>query len=458
MSHGLMLCDIPFYSDLTKVNILAFLSSKMAVVDQIEKFETLLSIDQTYEFIIASSTLKNVEIAQKVHDIKNQYISKRIPLVIIGHTGSTWEDVGHVKGPYEQLEIVKYIIKKLGWTPTDLINKRVDPYIPIPISLFEISDTAIEDLYLASPKDDGTYVLAASKGNYIKELKRHWEGIKAPYLYISSQKRITAISELNNQAIKATQDAINSNDEVRQHKVVDTNMEVLAEQMEDHESFDKLPEEIKEKIGLLSKETNHLVDKVIMKSPIMINELVKLFRNNEKGYLQQLSFLSIFVTLEMIRNESWFSEQIAEKVRYIHFFNNLVLIPVIKKYPDLPKIQSMMKHKLSLAPKEKEVIKWHPKIMASLVIKIPGLPLGLDQIIMQHHGNPHGDVDSPDLFEDISLLAKYVFISEHFVEQILCAEAPINNSLRDNIIRDFENKIKRRSYLKLVEHLKLISF
>ena len=364
--------------------------------------------------------------------------------------------MGHIKSPFDQIEIIKYIVKTLGWTPNDLIHKRVDPYIPVPLTLFRLTDNAIEDLYLLSPKGEGNYVLVAKKGDYIREIRKHWERIKANNLYINSQKRITAVNELNSQAIKATQEAIKSNNVALQNQVADTNMEIIADQMEDLEFFEKLPEELKEKVGILSKETNLLIDKVIHKSPVMINELIKLFRSNDKGYIQQLSFLSTYFTLHMIKNESWFNDMIAEKVRYIHFFNNLVLIPLLKKYPELPKLQNLMKNKFALSNKEKEVIKWHPKIMASMIIKIPGLPLGLDQIIMQHHGNPHGDLDALDLFEDISLLAKYVFLSELFAEQILNSEMPIAEELKNNIIKDFELKIKRRSYVKIIEHLKTI--
>ena len=75
-----MLCDIPFYSDLTRVNIQAFLSSKLAIVDNFEKLETLLSIDQTYEFIIAFATIKNIDVTKKIYELK---VSTYVPSIKI---------------------------------------------------------------------------------------------------------------------------------------------------------------------------------------------------------------------------------------------------------------------------------------------------------------------------------------------------------------------------------------
>ncbi|MDH4467115.1 MAG: hypothetical protein QE271_03585 [Bacteriovoracaceae bacterium] len=453
MSHGIMVCDVPFYRDLTKVNVHAFLACKLVCIEKLEKLSTVLEIDQSYEFLISVTTLNNRDITNDVIKIKNSLLPKA-PLIFLGHWDNPQAEIGHIKSPFDQIEMIKFIIKKLGWAPSDLVGRKLDSFIPIPISLIENTNTAMEDLFFYPQDQPDKLVAGASKGDNIADLKTQWKKIKIETFYIQATKRLTVVGIINAQAIKNTSDAIKSNDVNLQQKTVAQNMSVLSETLSDSDFFNKLPEDLKEQTGELAKETNELLEKTLNKMSPMINGLIQSFRSNEKGHVQQLSFLSMHITTQMIQNESWYTLAVAEKVRYIHFFNNLMLIPIVNKYPNIAKEKILTATHPDLTQKEKDMIRWHPKIIGSMVGDMPGLPLGLDQIIMQHHGNPHGDSTSTELFEDISLLAKVIFISESFCELLLSAEFPISESVKTGIISKLEEKIKRRSFAKLIENLK----
>ncbi|MDH4468842.1 MAG: hypothetical protein QE271_12355 [Bacteriovoracaceae bacterium] len=459
MSHGIMVCDVPLYRDLTKVNVIAYLASKLVCVEKIEKLDMLLQLDQTYEFVITLAALDKVDVTKQVIAIKDQYLPN-VPLVIIGHSADLINKLGNVLSPFDQISIVKFIANQLGWTPTDLMNKRIDQYIPIPVALIQYSPTALEDIYIKPKGQSDEYVLAVKSGDSFEIMKKNWLEMNLENVYISSIKRVTVITEITRLAVKKTREAIGSDSESMQLKVVGDNREILSESFSDLAQFEKLPVEIKAEMGVLAQETTVLINKILSRTSKVVNpalnDLVNTFKSEEKSYIPQLSFLSMYISLQLIKDEIWFHETVGEKIRYLHFFNNLGILPIYKKYPEFPKDKNILKYYQNLNAKEKELYRWHPKIISSLMAKIPGIPLGLDQLILQHHGNTTGDFDLSLIHEDVSLLAKYCYISELFAEFLLDSSSSIDEILKFEAIKYIRNRVTLRSYLKIVDGLEKI--
>jgi len=459
MSHGIMVCDVPLYRDITKVNIHAYPASKLVCVDSVEKLELLAGIDQTYEFIITLAVLDKKDITERVIKIKEKFLPS-VPLVIIGHHNTVKTNVGNVLSAYDQLSIVKYIIKQLNWTATDLMNRRIDDFIPVPLSLIAHSPHAIEDLYINPKTQIDEYTLAAKKGDLLKEMIKSWKEMDIYCVYISSKKRLTAISEVTKFAIEGSNIAIESNDEQMEKDAVNQNMEVFSETFSDLNQFEKLSEGAREQVGVLVQKTTILIGKILNRKGTVLNpnlkELINTFNKEDQSYIPQLSFLSMYISIQMMRSESWFNEAVEEKVRYLHFFNNLALFPLYKKHPNFPKTKNISLHYHNLSMKEQELYDWHPKISSNLMSSIPGVPLGLDQLILQHHGTINGDCKSSNINDEISLLSKYCCVAELFAEHILDSEGPLNQKLKEEIIEKMKKQITLRSYLKLMSLLEEI--
>lgn len=460
MAHGIMICDVPIIRDLTKVNVQAYLASKLVWVDSLAKFELLTSLDQTYEFVITVAVLEKTEITDKVIAIKNKNLPK-VPLVIIGHYEKKSENIGVVPSGYDQAEIIKFIIKQLKWTPTEYAQRKIDDYIPIPLNLIKFSTHAIEDLFLPRPESElNEYVLAASKGEDLHDLIKTWIKLEVTSLYVSKEKRLSAASAITKIVIDETDVALKSNDENLQQVTLSKNTTYFAEIFEDPKQFDNISLEVKEQISELAQKTNLLINKVLVgltqKPNVTLNALITSFRSHEQSYIPQLSFLSTYVSLQMMKSESWFNEQIEEKVRYLHFFNNLIIVSFYKIYPQFPKDQNIFYHYPKFTDKEKELYRWHPKISANMVASLTGMPVGLDQLILQHHGNINGDLQNTILHDDLSILAKYCFIAEQFSEYVLDVELPMSKQNFSDIIEKIKKKITLRSYVKIISELEKI--
>lgn len=460
MAHGIMICDVPLYRDLTKVNVHAYLASKLVWVDSLEKFELLISLDQTYEFIITLSVLGKADITERVIGLREKYIP-RAPLIVIGHHDSKQTNIGSIQSPYDQKAIIKYIVTELKWTTTEYNSRNVDDYIPIPLTLIKYSTHAIEDLYLIKPDNKlNEYVLAASKGEDLTDLMKNWVKLEIVNLFVSKDKRLAAAAEITKHTIAATENAIASKDNSVMAKAHIQNAEFFADILNDPKQFGLLPLEAKQEISVLAQKTNGLIATMlnsVANSPNpTLSALLNAFKSQDQSYIPQFSFLSTYVCLQMIRKESWFNAAVEEKVRYIHFFNNLALVTLYKKYPAFPKEKNIYQHNANFGEREKEIYRWHARVSSNLISNIPGLPVGVDQIVLQHHGNIFGDYQNTNLHEDLSLLAKYCFISELFTEYFLDANLPANKINKAEIIQKVREKITFRSYLKIINTLENI--
>lgn len=459
MSQGIMICDIALYRDLTKVNINAFLASKLNWVDSIAKLELMLSLDQTYEFIISLAALGNKDIVAQVIKIKEKFLPKA-PVVFIGHCPQNGENVGSVPSPYHQAAIIKFIMNANKWNPTDFMNKKVDNYIPIPISLVQFATHAAEDIYLKPVLAVEEYILAAKKGEALEEMPKVWLKEEIVNVYFSSQNRLAAITEITKCAALASDDALKSNDDKLQKNALNQNTGILREVFSDVEQYEKLSAVAKQEIGNLAKKTEALVGKIITRinasANPTLNNLLSGFKSNDQSFIPQLSYLSMFVTLQMIKSETWFNETVEEKIRYIHLFNNISLLPLYKKYPDFPNTQNIVKNLAQMTPKEQELYNWHPKVSSNLVASLPGIPLGLDQFIMQHHGTLSGQYLENVASDELSVIAKYCFVAELFAEMMLASHEEINELQKNAIIQKIKEKFPNKSYIKIIANLEKI--
>ena len=145
----------------------------------------------------------------------------------------------------------------------------------------------------------------------------------------------------------------------------------------------------------------------------------------------------------MIKSESWYSNQVHEKVCVLLFFHDVVLLPLYHRYKDLPEDEELLLSSTLISEKEKQLVLFHPKLIAQMLESIPGIPLGLDQLIMQHHGTLNGTIGKDTYVDEVSMLAKVVVISEAFVTELLKTKLPLTNIHKQSIRCRFEYKSAR---------------
>lgn len=451
MSHAILISDHVFLSETLKVNLQSYLTCKLVVIQDTPLLKQLLSIDQTYDFILCLSSIAKKDISKEVASLHRQYI-KNAPLIFLGHVDNLPAGTHVINNPFEVISIVRLVSSQLKWSAKDLINRPNDEYIPISLRLLAETPLAIDDLYWRDESLSDPYILVAVNQENIAEKIMSWRNQKIEELYIKASNRLRAMSILNKTLQQSISVAIEK-PEIADVAILQDATTIAAGYFVDIDSVKNLPEVVRVELGKLAVQTSELVSGLSHKVPATLNKMIELFQKSPTHYIPRHSFLASYFAIEMIKHESWYSAQVNEKVCVLLFFHDVILLPLYIKYKNLTEDEDLLLNSALLSEKEKQMVQWHPKLVAQMLEHIPGIPLGLDQLIMQHHGTLNGSMVKDDYQDEVSMLAKVVVIAESFVNELLKAKLPLTTENKHKIIEKISLKFTKRSYAKLITYL-----
>lgn len=454
MAHAILISDHDFLNDTMKVNLQSYLSCKIVIIKEVQRLRLLLEIDQTYDFILCLTSVAKRDVSKEVYKIKSELLP-HCPLFFLGHLEKAIEGTFHLQNPFEVLSLVRTIAKELKWSAQDIIKWNTDAYIPVSMRLLKESKIAIDDLYWKTESSSDPFVLVANHQEDISNKLKSWDDQKIVQLYIRAENRLRAMSQLNATLITSIQSALEK-PELQSVDIVAESSQQISGLFTDPESVSNLPEEIRAEIGVIATKTSELVSSLTLKVPNSLNKIIQQFQKSPANFIPRHSFLTTYFALEMIKKETWYSSQVNEKVCMLLFFHDIILLPLYNKHKDLPEDETQILESKLLNDKEKQVVTWHASLIAQMMSSIPGIPVGLDQLVMQHHGTLNGSLNSDMLQEEVSLLAKVVIVAEAFVLEVLKAKLPLTNETKLEILKSLEKRFTKRSYFKLISSLEKI--
>jgi len=452
MSHAILISDHQFLSETLKVNLQSYLSCKLVVIQDLALLKQLVTIDQTYDFILCLTSVVKKDITKDVAKICEQNL-KQSPLIFLGHMSGPIINTHNLINPFDVIALIRLIAKELKWSAQDLINRPSSEYIPVSLRLLAETSQAIDDLYWKNDSLSDPYVLVASHQEGITDKIMTWRAQNITELYIKGQNRLRAMGVLNKSLMSSISAAIDK-PEMEDIAIVQDASVVVSEFFNDVESVSKLPEEVRTELGQLAIKTSELVSELTFKIPLTLNKMVELFQKSPTNFIPKHSFLTTYFALEMIKSESWYSHQVNEKVCVLLFFHDVILLPLYHRHKDLPTEEEALLVSSLLSEKEKQLVQWHPKLIAQMLEHVPGIPLGLDQLIMQHHGTLNGSLAKDEIQDEVSMLAKVIVVAEAFVHELLRSQLPLSNQQKEIIISKLQKKFTKRSYAKLINFLK----
>jgi response regulator RpfG family c-di-GMP phosphodiesterase len=451
---AILISDHPFLNDTLKVNLQSCLSCKVVIIKDTKAFEQLVTLDQTYDFVLSLANIANKNIAKEVYQIHQKYI-KNSPLLFLGPMEIVPPEAIHILDPFEVLNIIRTVANKLGWTAKDLVKRVTPDYIAVPIGLLMESPVAITDLYWKTESENEPYALIANENDEIKSKFEEWTKNQIPELFIKAEKRLIAMSSLNQSLVKSIHATL-KNPQIEDIDKVQNAANMFSHYFNDPDSVELLSDTAKAKLGELAQDTAQLVGELTFKVPPSLSAMIEMFKKSPLDFIPRHSFLSTYFALQMIKNESWYSRQVNEKICMLLFFHDIILLPLFQKHKNLPESEIELLTCNQLTEKEKDVVRWHPLIVAQMLAKIPGIPVGMDQLIMQHHGSLNGDSAVKDMHEDVSILAKVAMVAESFATELLKSKSPLTQEAKDAISKKLRDKYKKRSYSKLLVYLENI--
>ena len=362
-----------------------------------------------------------------------------IPVIIIGPSSIT--SVPMVHNSLDMKLLIKTAATTLNITAKEMSAKVVPDYFPIPISFVSELKRTVCPVFSQDINDLKKYKLTIEKQNdfdpkLITSLIQ--EGVD--HLYVDKMDRLEFVSNVTSELMSTLKFEELSDDEVV--SAIDTSVELISKKLLT--------------IGI-TQETIELANKTMAgirytaKRNTKLSGLLDRLLNNKASYLYKHTQVLTYVSLHIIHNTDWGNADQEEKICFISFFHDIVLVN-----DEQCKISSMSELKRStLTEEQKTLVEKHAQLSAEIVSKFPHAPMGSDQIIRQHHGQLNGLGFSDHYGANMSPMAMVFIVAEEFTRIIMKQEDGKMN--RDQMIKELKEEFTTNRFFKIVEKLESIT-
>jgi len=432
-------------SMLLKLNLIKLFSVEVTEKFQVDEAIDIIDIVQDFDLIICRDEKSQSNNCQKVSNfLKEQGLT--IPLLAISSDKelaycnellspeTTWRNVLDISGKLLGAENIKAVIDM--------------DYISIPAIYFLNlhMDRAASDIYLRIKKGDEEF-------HYIKRIHQGDElEIKVVEKYIASG--VSEFYILKNQFQEFVEVVSKKvSNKLKNDKLsLDEKLEVLVE------SFEISRERIMS-LGVddltveIVTESIQVMEKTLSDSKALASFL-SLLKAKKASYSYAHCYLASMLLHKVVESFEWQSKAVKEKLTYVAYFHDIAL-----KDERLMRIRSNAELEKITILEEKELVKTHANQGATIIDKFPEVPMGVSQIIREHHGIKNGSGFCDDnLSISLAPMSMMFMVVEDFVDRYL--NLPLDSSKDDQlkIIHELKKVYNKSAYKQTVEALeKLIS-
>ena len=365
-----------------------------------------------------------------------------IPFILIGKPDDSKKGLPYVENSLNIKALIKESAKALGITAQEMITKVVPDFFPIPINYFLVIKRPICPVYARNIDDETKYDLRIQKlqnfeTSFIEDMIR--EGID--FLYIDKMARLEFVQNVTSELIITL-----ATDELSQGEKLTANeqgLELLSAKLMTIGITD-------ETVKLAQKGMQDIIQ--TSKSYLKITDLIQAMLKNQNSYLYLHIQLITYIAIHIVKNIDWGSQEQQDKIAFIAFFHDIVLTS-----DEQAKIHSAYELKKSnLSEEDKKIVERHAMMAADIVAKYPRAPMGVDQIIRQHHGQTNGIGFSDSFGANISPLSAVFIIAEAFAKLILEKKnAKIN---REDALTELKINYSSGKFSKIIDLLYSITF
>ena len=189
----------------------------------------------------------------------------------------------------------------------------------------------------------------------------------------------------------------------------------------------------------------------VMKQVSGIKDLLKLLLENQTEYCYRHSVLTSYVASEIIDKMSWGTEEQKEKVSFALFFHDLYLVPLYKKYEDVVSEEDLL-FMDEVEEEDKQIVLDHAKLAGQAIKTFPRCPMGVDLLLIQHHGMTHGQGFAINFKDDISPLAKIMIIAEEIATSMIAKISKGEKLVidKDKTAIKLADKYRNHTYKKII--------
>lgn len=371
----------------------------------------LLEILSDFDLIITKKTVRGKNSPQMIQDyLKSKNIV--IPIIILGDNESEEQEsqnIHYLPPPIQIKELIELSSRVLGVVLKDVIEKKiVSEYIPVPINYFLLmKDTPCAVFIKINDSEGPKYIKRIHKDDEVSRtvlLKYQDSGVKD--LYIHSDDRFSFTDNFTEKIID---------------KLDDENLGIVERVKVNEDALDFVHGQLRELgfnenvVAVSNSAMNSMMRSV--KSTPKLADMLTMLQKNANGYMYKHTIMLNLVSCSIIQKINWATYEFLEKMSYISFFHDISLAD-----PEWAKIHTIEDFNLleeELTSQQRRNIMEHAMRSAEMLDKEPTIPMGVSQVIKQHHGVLNGIGFTSSFTHNMTPLSVVFIIAEHFVDSIL---------------------------------------
>lgn len=429
--------------DLFALNIRSFLNLEIKTFES--SSNVLLALKEQKErpcAIIASCEMEGDRPAKILH----QYISASelsIPIISLGDDPhEEVKEKPHLMVSIDEKDDVKEVLRHLtsilGLSVKDLASAPGPKYFSVPLDHFFGLEQSPCDVFLKIGKGELTqYLKRIHAGDGLEDeaaQRYHKNGVKN--LYIQSQRRLTFVDKMTDYILDTLNAPQSSDQEIL--KAAELAQANVAKNIESLGLSPKLIQMSDKAIGKMIEQGQ--------KHPKLKGLLEKLVIN-KSSFAFMHSQLACYLSMAILKVMDWGKEEQFKTISFVSFFHDIS----IPDY-DLAKIHSDKElSEAKLNARQEEKVKRHAQLSTKLIHNYPGMPMGADTIIRQHHGILNGLGFSNNFSGNLTPLAIIFIVAEECAHLVLKNDIEILNKRK--IIFELEQKFKTSRFQKMLDAL-----
>lgn len=327
-----------------------------------------------------------------------------IPIIVIGDSPLAESGITHVFSALSIKEIIQYSAKELEVTAQDMANLAVPNYFEIPLNIFYEIKSSICPVYKEVNYNYELFSDAEIDLNYIEIKKLSDAGVTS--FYVKKNDRLKFVGNINQEiAAKLSLDELNEDEQV---SAVEMSQQLLQSKLKRMGITD-------ETVELAQRNLKHMAKSA--KTVSSLKHLLARLLKNKAEYQFRHSQILMFVATHLMNQMDWVNDEQRKKLQFIAFFHDISLTE--SRMSEIHTNEQLRKS--DFTDQQKEEIKKHAQTSAALASQYPGAPVGVEQIIKQHHGMINGIGFSDHYSQNISPMAIVFILAEDFVDELLHA-------------------------------------
>jgi hypothetical protein len=369
----------------------------------------LLEVLQDFDLIITRPSVKGEPTARKILDyLKSKGLA--IPMVLLGQSTAKGDNVYPLETPIQVKTLVQKASELLGVTLQDVKEKKVvSDYVPVPIEYFLLmSNTPCEVFIRINDSSSGPkYIKRIHAGDEVSRaiiLKYQDSGVKN--LFVHSKDRFNFTDSFTEKLVAR----------------LDDESLTMAERVQVNEQgFDYVLKEVSE-LGF--SEESLKTGTAVMKSMIRsvkqspnLAEMLRLLEKNNNGYMFKHCQMLSLISCSIVQKIDWGGYEFLDKLSFVSFFHDMALFN--PNWAEINTLEEFEQASPELSESEKTAILHHANKAAEMLSKEKNIPVGVEQVIKQHHGVLNGIGFAETFPKNLAPLSVVFIIAESFVDDVL---------------------------------------